>query len=113
MKAQLLDTSSSGLRTMVAVFETGVRYQLVHALALLLVAAALARTGGWALRGAGWCFAAGILVFSGSLYVLALSGVRTWGAITTSPSMPWARRCASPSAIEPASDDSMLAVLTQ
>ena len=61
---------------MLAVFETGVRYQIYHALALLTLAA---------LRGpdkAGWCFAAGIAVFSGSLYVLALSGVRAWGAVT-------------------------------
>lgn len=61
---------------MLAIFETGVRYQVYHALALLLLAA---------LRGpskAGWCFTAGIVIFSGSLYILALTGVRKWGAVT-------------------------------
>lgn len=61
---------------MLAIFETGVRYQVYHALALLLLAA---------LRGpvkAGWCFTAGIVLFSGSLYILALTGVRKWGAVT-------------------------------
>ena len=67
---------------MLAVFETGVRYQLFHALTLLVVALGLARADGVALRLAGWCFAAGILVFSGSLYALALTGVRSWGAVT-------------------------------
>jgi uncharacterized membrane protein YgdD (TMEM256/DUF423 family) len=67
---------------MLAVFETGVRYQMYHALALLLVATLLARTGGWLVAVAGWLFVAGIVIFSGSLYVLALSGVRWFGAIT-------------------------------
>ena len=61
---------------MLAIFETGVRYQVYHALALLLLAA---------LRGpekAGWCFTAGIALFSGSLYLLALTGVKKWGAVT-------------------------------
>lgn len=61
---------------MLAVFETGVKYQVYHALALLLLAA---------LRGpnkAAWCFSAGIVLFSGSLYILALTGVRKWGAVT-------------------------------
>jgi uncharacterized membrane protein YgdD (TMEM256/DUF423 family) len=61
---------------MLTVFETGVRYQAYHALALLLLAA---------LRGpdkAGWCFLAGIILFSGSLYALAASGIRWLGAIT-------------------------------
>lgn len=63
---------------MLAVFETGVRYQMYHALA------------GWAahqypqasMHIAGWLFITGIVLFSGSLYVLALSGVRWLGAIT-------------------------------
>jgi uncharacterized membrane protein YgdD (TMEM256/DUF423 family) len=65
-----------------AVFETGTRYQLVHALALLGVALALEHRAGRALSAAGWLFAAGIVVFAGSLYALALTGVRTWGAVT-------------------------------
>src|SRR5262245_27675127 len=67
---------------MLAVFETGVRYQVYHALALLAVAWAVARWPESAAGVAGWLFVAGIVVFSGSLYALALSGVRVLGAIT-------------------------------
>jgi uncharacterized membrane protein YgdD (TMEM256/DUF423 family) len=67
---------------MLAVFETAVRYQMYHALALLLTALILGRMDGWLIRTAGWAFTAGILLFSGSLYVLALSGITTFGAIT-------------------------------
>ena len=67
---------------MLAVFETGVRYHMYHALALLGVAWASERfPGGWT-QAAGWLFLAGIVVFGGSLYVLAVSGVRWLGAIT-------------------------------
>lgn len=58
-----------------AVFETAVRYQAYHALALFAVASARA-------DGAGWCFIAGIAIFSGSLYALALTGERRLGAVT-------------------------------
>ena len=76
-----------GLRTrlsaeMLAVFETGVRYQMYHALAILVVALAAARLDGWLIRAAGWLFATGIVLFSGSLYALALSGVTWLGAVT-------------------------------
>jgi uncharacterized membrane protein YgdD (TMEM256/DUF423 family) len=64
------------------VFETGVRYQMYHAFALFVVAIALTRFGGWSVRAAGWMFTFGIVIFSGSLYALALTGVRTFGAIT-------------------------------
>src|SRR5205809_7556897 len=67
---------------MLAVFETAVRYQMYHALALLAVAAMMSRTEGRALLVAGWSFIAGILIFSGSLYALALTGVTMLGAIT-------------------------------
>jgi uncharacterized membrane protein YgdD (TMEM256/DUF423 family) len=67
---------------MLAVFETGVRYQMYHAFAVLMVALAAARLDGWLIRGAGWAFTTGIVLFSGSLYALALSGVTTLGAIT-------------------------------
>jgi uncharacterized membrane protein YgdD (TMEM256/DUF423 family) len=67
---------------MLAVFETGVRYQLYHALALLVVAWAAAHWTGSAARFAGWLFVAGVVLFSGSLYALALTGVRWLGAIT-------------------------------
>jgi uncharacterized membrane protein YgdD (TMEM256/DUF423 family) len=67
---------------LLAVWETAARYQLYHALALLAVAlAATVRPGaGWGLPG--WLFTGGIVVFSGSLYVLSLSGVRWLGAVT-------------------------------
>jgi uncharacterized membrane protein YgdD (TMEM256/DUF423 family) len=67
---------------MLAVFETGVRYHLVHALALLATAWAAARWPGAAVTAAGWLFLAGILVFSGSLYLLVLTGIRALGAVT-------------------------------
>jgi uncharacterized membrane protein YgdD (TMEM256/DUF423 family) len=64
-------------------FETGVRYQLVHALALLAAGAGRALWPGSALpQLAGWLFVAGMLLFSGSLYLLALSGKRRFGAVT-------------------------------
>jgi uncharacterized membrane protein YgdD (TMEM256/DUF423 family) len=76
-----------GLRTrispeMLAVFETGVRYQMYHALAVLLTGLILARMDGWLIHAAGWAFVLGILVFSGSLYALALTGTAMFGAIT-------------------------------
>jgi len=67
---------------MLAVFETGVRYQMYHALALLLTAAMLPRMPGKALVAAGWFFVGGIVLFSGSLYLLAVTGVTVLGAIT-------------------------------
>ena len=68
---------------MLASFETGVRYQRYHALALLAVAWAVHRWIGSALPvAAGWLFLAGTILFSLSLYLLALSGMRWLGAIT-------------------------------
>ena len=67
---------------MLAVFETGVRYQMYHTLALLITGLVMARIDGWLFHVAGWCFVAGILIFSGSLYALALTGVTVLGAIT-------------------------------
>lgn len=63
-------------------FETGVRYHLAHALGLLAAAWAVGRFGGDAARWGGWLLAAGTLLFSGSLYLLALTGVRWVGIIT-------------------------------
>lgn len=74
---------------MLAVWETGVRYQLVHALGLLAVAWALARWPGSAVQASGWLFVAGTLLFSGSLYALALSGVRGLGAVTPLGGAAW------------------------
>ena len=68
---------------MLTIFETGVRYQMYHVFALLLVAAAIAHAGpARLLTLSGWAFIAGTVIFSGSLYVLALTGVTTWGAVT-------------------------------
>jgi uncharacterized membrane protein YgdD (TMEM256/DUF423 family) len=64
-----------------AVWETGARYQVVHALALFAVAGAARAWGGRLPHAAGALFVAGTLLFSGSLYVLALSGVRMLGAV--------------------------------
>jgi uncharacterized membrane protein YgdD (TMEM256/DUF423 family) len=67
---------------LLAVFDTAARYQMIHALALLAVAWAIGRWPGRAAVASGWCFVAGTLIFSGSLYLLALTGVRGLGAIT-------------------------------
>jgi uncharacterized membrane protein YgdD (TMEM256/DUF423 family) len=68
---------------MLMIFETAVRYQMYHVFALLLVAAAIAHAGqARLLTISGWSFIVGILIFSGSLYTLALTGTTTWGAVT-------------------------------
>ena len=65
-----------------AIFDTGVRYQMFHTLALALAALLLERRGDRLARFAASAFLIGIVVFSGSLYLLALTGVRRWGAVT-------------------------------
>ena len=67
---------------MLAVFEVGVRYQLVHSLALLAVAWAVTRWPGRSATAAGVLFIAGIVLFSGSLYLLAFTGTRALGMVT-------------------------------
>ncbi len=67
---------------LLAVFDTGARYQLVHALAIVAAAWAVSRWPGSAAGLAGWLFVVGTVLFSGSLYALALTGVRALGAIT-------------------------------
>lgn len=67
---------------LLAVFETGARYQMFHALALVASGWASARFPGAAASAAGCLFLAGTLLFSGSLYALALTGVRALGAVT-------------------------------
>ena len=64
------------------IFETAARYQMYHALALLGVAWAFTRWPGGAATAAGWLFLAGTVVFSGSLYLLVLTGQRWLGAVT-------------------------------
>jgi len=77
-----------GLKTRIApdlmtVYQTGVQYHFYHVAALLAVGILALNTPPslW-LSLSGWAFVAGILIFSGSLYVLALSGIRWLGAIT-------------------------------
>jgi uncharacterized membrane protein YgdD (TMEM256/DUF423 family) len=65
-----------------AVFETAARYQMYHALALLVVAWAGSQWPTSPVATAGWLFTAGILIFCGSLYILVFSGARWWGAVT-------------------------------
>ena len=67
---------------MLTTFEIGVRYQLYHALALLAVGAIAGRLPTGAVSAAGWLFVAGTVIFSGSLYTLALTGQRWLGAVT-------------------------------
>jgi uncharacterized membrane protein YgdD (TMEM256/DUF423 family) len=62
-------------------FEIGVRYQMFHALALLACGWAATRWPGGSLNAAGWLFVAGTVLFSGSLYILALTGTRWLGAV--------------------------------
>jgi len=71
-----------GRADLLAVFETGARYQMYHALGLLAVARALDRWPGGAAAVAGWLFVAGIVLFSGSLYLLALGSPSWLGAVT-------------------------------
>ncbi len=63
-------------------FEVGVRYQMYHALALIVVAWAVTRWPNANAAVAGWLFVAGTTLFSGSLYAMSLSGVRSFGVIT-------------------------------
>jgi len=67
---------------MLAVFQTGVQYQMLHALALLALALLAKQASSTVLLAAGILFVMGILLFSGSLYWLALSGMRSFGMIT-------------------------------
>ncbi len=79
--------AAHGLKTqldanLLVTFETGVRYQMYHAFALIAVAMAYTK---WPTKGliiSGWMFIVGIILFSGSLYVLSLSGIRSLGMIT-------------------------------
>jgi len=67
---------------LLAIFEVGVRYHMYHALALLAIGIAYARWPSSFVTAAGWAFVAGTVLFSGSLYALAFTGVRGWGAVT-------------------------------
>ena len=75
----LRDRLSSDLLT---AFETGARYQMYHALGLVAVGLTLSRGAGATAVWAGWLFIVCSIIFSGSLYALAITGARWWGAIT-------------------------------
>jgi len=64
------------------IYETGARYHMYHAFGLILVAVASKWAPGGATNAAGWCFLAGIILFSGSLYTMTLTGHRWLGAVT-------------------------------
>ena len=64
------------------VYQTAVFYHFVHGLALFVVASSVAQDPGGRVRLAGFLFTFGILIFSGSLYTLALTGIRALGALT-------------------------------
>jgi uncharacterized membrane protein YgdD (TMEM256/DUF423 family) len=67
---------------LLVIFETGARYEMYHALGMVAAAWAWSRGAGAAASWAGWLFLAGTVLFSGSLYALALTGVRALGAVT-------------------------------
>ena len=67
---------------LLAVFEIGVRYQMYHALALIGVSLACTRWPGKLIQAGGWLLIIGSLLFSGSLYLLSLTGTKGLGAIT-------------------------------
>jgi uncharacterized membrane protein YgdD (TMEM256/DUF423 family) len=76
-----LASAPDGVRRM-EVWETGAHYQLAHAVALAVVAAIATRFQSQALPIAGYLFQAGIVLFSGSLYIIGYSGIRGFGAVT-------------------------------
>jgi uncharacterized membrane protein YgdD (TMEM256/DUF423 family) len=65
-----------------AIFEVGVRYQMYHALLLMVIAFIYAYFPVGYVQAAGWLTFLGTLIFSGSLYILTLTGVSMWGAVT-------------------------------
>ena len=67
---------------LLTIFETGARYQMYHAFGLFAVAWARSQWVNGYATAAGWLFIVGVVLFSGSLYILALTGVRWLGAIT-------------------------------
>jgi uncharacterized membrane protein YgdD (TMEM256/DUF423 family) len=74
---------------MLGVFELAARYQMYHAVALMLCAFAWTRWPGPAVALAAGLFVLGTLLFCGSLYVLSLSGIRWLGAVTPFGGVAW------------------------
>ena len=69
-------------RKYIADFKTAAEYQMYHALGIIAVGLLMQRRPAGSLNAAGWCFLLGIVLFSGSLYALVLTGVTRFGAIT-------------------------------
>lgn len=67
---------------MMSIFEIGARYQMYHALAIFVAVWLSTILPGSLPTLAGWCFFSGALIFSGSLYLLSLTSIKTFGAIT-------------------------------
>ncbi|WP_224368468.1 DUF423 domain-containing protein [Hyalangium versicolor] len=67
---------------LLTIFETGARYHMYHSLGLIAIGLVAQSRPSVLLSASGWAMLAGIVLFSGSLYALALSGVRVLGAIT-------------------------------
>jgi uncharacterized membrane protein YgdD (TMEM256/DUF423 family) len=65
-----------------AVFETGVRYQMYHALALMMLGVISTRVENWSIKVSGLCFILGTILFSGSLYALTILGNKQFGYVT-------------------------------
>lgn len=83
-------TLKSQLSTeMLAVYETGARYHLFHALGLLVVGLACDRHPSPGFNTAGWLLTAGIVLFSGSLYALSITGVKALGLVTPIGGTAW------------------------
>jgi len=67
---------------MLSVFEIGVRYQMYHAFGLLAAAWAYAKRPSRLVSSGGWLFVLGTVLFSGSLYLLSITGLKWFGAVT-------------------------------
>ena len=80
LKTLFKDTADVEQR--LAWWQTAAQYHLIHALAIALAAHLASKTGATSASVAGYCFAGGILLFSGSLYAMTLSGIRVLGAVT-------------------------------
>lgn len=64
------------------IYQTGVHYHMIHALGLILVGILMTKISGKMVNASGWLLFIGIVIFSGSLYALSLSGIKIIGAIT-------------------------------
>ena len=70
-------------------FETGVKYQFYHAIALILLGLIMQKFDNKTYVWAGYSYLIGIILFSGSLYILSLTGIGKWGAVTPLGGVPF------------------------